>query len=48
MRFSPGKLKQTITLFPKNLVKVGKFFYMQTFENIVKKTAEQKYEERRQ
>jgi len=34
LRFSPEELKQTITLFPKNLVKVGQFFYMQTFENI--------------
>ena len=36
MRFSPEKLKQTITLFSKNLVKVGQFFYMQTFENKMK------------
>jgi ubiquinone/menaquinone biosynthesis C-methylase UbiE len=36
-RISPEELKQTITLFPKNLVKVGQFFYMQIFENIVKK-----------
>ena len=34
LRFSPEELKQTIALFPKKLVKVGQFFYMQTFENI--------------
>jgi ubiquinone/menaquinone biosynthesis C-methylase UbiE len=34
MRFSPEELKQTITLFPKNFVQLGQYFYMQIFENI--------------
>ncbi|MFC1813858.1 class I SAM-dependent methyltransferase [Thermodesulfobacteriota bacterium] len=40
MKFSPEELKQTITLFPKNLVKIGQYLYMQTFENIKKDRAE--------
>lgn len=34
LRFSPEELKQTITLFPKSLVKIGQYLYMQIFENI--------------
>ena len=33
MRFSPEELKQTVTLAPLTKVKVGKYFYMQLFEN---------------
>jgi ubiquinone/menaquinone biosynthesis C-methylase UbiE len=32
IRFSPRELKEVITLFPKKLVEVGEFFYMQLFQ----------------
>jgi len=32
IRFSPPELREVITLFPKKLVEVGQFFYMQIFE----------------
>ena len=32
IRFSPQELKEIITLVPKNTVKIGQYFYMQTFE----------------
>jgi ubiquinone/menaquinone biosynthesis C-methylase UbiE len=34
IRFSPEELQATITLTPKDLIEVGQYFYMQTFENI--------------
>lgn len=34
IRFSPDELKEAIILIPKSLVEVGKYFYMQVFENI--------------
>lgn len=33
IRFSPEELQATITLTPKDLIEVGRYFYMQTFEN---------------
>lgn len=33
IRFSPEELQTTITLTPKDLIEVGRYFYMQTFEN---------------
>lgn len=33
IRFSPEELKRTITIAPKGLVEVGRYFYMQIFEN---------------
>jgi ubiquinone/menaquinone biosynthesis C-methylase UbiE len=35
MRFSPEELKQILTLVPLFTVEVGKYFYMQLFENTV-------------
>lgn len=32
IRFSPQELREIITLFPKKLVEVGQYFYMQLFE----------------
>jgi ubiquinone/menaquinone biosynthesis C-methylase UbiE len=34
IRFSPEALKEAIILKPKSLVEVGKYFYMQSFENM--------------
>lgn len=32
IRFSPPELREIITLFPKKLVELGQYFYMQIFE----------------
>ena len=33
VRFSPEELRRQIPLIPSTLVRVGEYFYMQTFEN---------------